>query len=165
MIEELDQALKHYAEIAKQTTGRDVTERPGAGAAGGLGAGLLFFTSSQLRPGVQIVLEATNFAEKVKLADLVITGEGCTDSQTAYGKAPVGVAKIAQHYNVPALCLSGSLGPGCEDVLQQGISGIMSIIPKPMTLDECMGSADELVYVATARLCRLVNVGITMSHR
>ena len=164
MIDELDQALKHYAEIAKQTTGRDVAERPGAGAAGGLGAGLLFFTSSQLRPGVQIVLEATSFAEKVKLADLVITGEGCTDSQTAHGKAPVGVAKIAQYYNVPVLCLSGSLGPGCEDVLQQGVGGIMSITPKPMTLDECMGSADELVYAATARLCRIVNVGIRMSH-
>ena len=73
MINELDQGLKHYADIAKQITGRDVAECPGAGAAGGLGAGLLFFTSSQLRPGVQIVLEATSFAEKVKLADRVIT--------------------------------------------------------------------------------------------
>jgi len=116
VIDELDQALKHYAEVAKQNTGRDVAERPGAGAAGGLGAGLLFFTSSRLRPGVQIVLEATSFAEKVKLADLVITGEGCTDFQTAHGKAPVGVAKIAQLYNVPTLCLSGSLGTGCEAV-------------------------------------------------
>ncbi len=164
MIEELDQALKHYAEIAKQTTGREVAERPGAGAAGGLGAGLLFFTPSQLKPGVQIVLEATNFSEKVRLVDLVITGEGCTDLQTAHGKAPVGVAKIAQDYNVPAVCLSGSLGPGYDDVLQQGIGGIMSIIPKPMTLEECMGSADELIYAATTRLCRLVNIGITMSH-
>ena len=164
MIEELDQALKHYAEIAIQTTGREVAERPGAGAAGGLGAGLLFFTPSQLKPGVQIVLEATNFSEKVRLVDLVITGEGCTDLQTAHGKAPVGVAKIAQDYNVPAVCLSGSLGPGYDDVLQQGIGGIMSIIPKPMTLEECMGSADELIYAATTRLCRLVNIGITMSH-
>jgi len=164
IINDLDQALKHYADIAKQTTGRDVAERPGAGAAGGLGAGLLLFTPSQLRPGVQIVLEATGFAEKVKQADLVITGEGCTDSQTAHGKAPVGVAKIAQHYNVPTLCLSGSLGSGCEDVLQQGIGGVMSIIARPMTLDECMGSADELVYEATARLCRLVRVGIAMAN-
>ncbi|HWQ43237.1 MAG TPA: glycerate kinase [Desulfosporosinus sp.] len=164
MIMELDQGLKHYAEIAKRTTGRDVAECPGAGAAGGLGAGLLFFTPSQLKPGVQIVLEATNFAGMVKLADLVITGEGRTDSQTAHGKAPVGVAKIAQRYNVPVLCLSGSLGPGSDDVLQQGIGGLMSIIPKPMTLEECMGSADELVYAATDRLCRLVKIGITMSH-
>jgi glycerate kinase len=165
MVEELDQVLKHYGEIAKQATKRDVAEVPGAGAAGGLGAGLMFFTSSQLRPGVEIVLEATNFEEKVKQADFVITGEGCTDFQTAHGKAPVGVAKIAQKYNAPTLCLSGGLGRGSEDVLQQGIGGLMSIVPRPMTLDECMDCAEELVYTATARLCQLVNVGMNMTEK
>ncbi len=164
MVEELDQVLRHYASIAKETTGRDVADSAGAGAAGGLGAGLLFFTPSQLRPGVEIVLEATCFEEIVKRADLVITGEGCTDFQTAHGKAPVGVAKIAQKYKVPTVCISGGLGHGWEDVLQQGIGGLMSIVPKPMTLEECMRCADELVYAATSRLCRLVKVGIDNSH-
>lgn len=163
MIEELDQALKHYSYITKVTTGKDVAERPGAGAAGGLGAGLMIFTSAQVKPGVQIVLEATDFEEKVKHADFVITGEGRTDFQTAHGKAPVGVATLAQKYNVPTICLSGGLGTGYEDVLQKGIKGLMSIVAEPMTLEECIDSAAELVQAAASRLCQIIQVGMNMS--
>lgn len=162
MVAELDQALKHYAEIATVTLGKNVAECAGAGAAGGLGAGLLFFTPAQLRPGVDIVLEATNFATKVQQADLVITGEGNTDFQTAYGKAPVGIAKIAKMYNVPVICLSGGLGRGHDDVLQQGIDGLMSIVPKPMSLAECMTNAADLIQASAARLCRLIAVGMKL---
>jgi glycerate 2-kinase len=163
MVAELDQALEKFASVAKVATGKSVAECAGAGAAGGLGAGLLFFTNAQLRPGVQIVLEATGFNNIVKEADLVITGEGCTDFQTAHGKAPVGVAKIAKQFNVPVVCLSGGLGRGCETVLLQGIDGLMSILPQPMTLDECMGCAAELVQASTIRLCRLIDIGMGMS--
>lgn len=164
IVAELDAALRRYAEIASGATGRkDIAGCPGAGAAGGLGAGLLFFTNAQLRPGVEIVLEAIHFTEAVRKADLVITGEGSTDFQTAFGKAPVGVAKVAREAGVPVLCLSGSLGKGCDDVLSHGIGGLMSIIPKPMTLGECINSAAELVREATARLCRLVAVGKSLS--
>lgn len=162
MVDELDQALRHYSDIARSITGKDVADYPGAGAAGGLGAGLLFYTSAQLRSGVQIVLEATDFEEKVKQADLVITGEGRTDFQTAHGKAPVGVAQIAIRYKVPVICLSGGLGAGNEEVYQKGISGLMSIVPYPMNLEECMDSAAELVQEATNRLCRIISVGIGM---
>lgn len=160
MVLELDQALRHYASIAKAATGIDIAECPGAGAAGGLGAGLMFFTSAELKPGVQIVLEAADFEQKVRQADLVITGEGLTDFQTAYGKAPVGVAMLAEKYNVPTVCLSGGLGKGYEDVLKNGIKGLMSIVPQPMTLKDCMDSASELVQAATIRLCQLIKVGI-----
>ncbi|GAB6174218.1 glycerate kinase [Paradesulfitobacterium aromaticivorans] len=163
MVTELDQALKHFADLAKSTTGKDVAETPGAGAAGGLGAGLLIFTPAELRLGIQIILEAAGFEDKVKHADLVITGEGRTDMQTAHGKAPVGVAALAQKYKVPTLCLSGGLGPGHEYVLQHGIAGLMSIVPQPMTLEECLAAADELVGAATARLCRLVKVGMHLN--
>lgn len=159
MVAELDAALANYAAVAKAVTAKDVAEFPGAGAAGGLGAGLLLFTSAQLKPGVQIILETTGFKDLVQQADLVITGEGETDFQTAFGKAPVGVAKIAAQYNVPAICLSGGLGNGYEDVLQHGIAGFMSIVPKPMTLDECMSSAAHLIRGATVRMCRLLEVG------
>lgn len=159
MVAELDAALRHYALIASAATGRHMAECPGAGAAGGLGAGLLFFTEAKLRPGVEIVLEVTGFHEAVRKADLVITGEGSTDFQTAFGKAPVGVAKVAREAGVPVICLSGSLGSGAEDVLAQGIGGMMSIIAKPMTLKECIESADELVQQAAARLCRLLLLG------
>ena len=160
IIAELDAALAHYANIAKQTTGKDIAENSGAGAAGGLGAGLLFFTAAQLKPGVEIVLEATGFDDMVKKAQLVVTGEGRTDFQTAFGKAPVGVAKVAKKYNVPTLCLSGGLGQGHKDVLEQGIDGVSSIIPRPITLEECMENASELIEDGTERLCRLVSVGM-----
>lgn len=81
-----------------------MAQRRGAAAAGGLGAGLKIFTLAELRPGIEIVLEATGFEEKVKQADLEITGEGRTDFQTAHGKAPVGVARLAQKHRVPTLC-------------------------------------------------------------
>lgn len=163
MITQLDQALSRFAAIAAEATGKDVLNHPGAGAAGGLGAGLLFFTNAKLMPGVDIVLSATGFADIVKEADFIITGEGATDFQTAFGKAPVGVAKIAKQYNVPAVCLSGSLGKDCDDVLKHGIDGLMSIAPRPISLDECIGSADILIEQATARLCRLIAVGQKIS--
>ena len=90
MISELDEALGHFADKVQTATGRDAAETPGAGAAGGLGAGLLFFTNAELKPGVEIVLEAIGFEKVVKSAQLVITGEGRTDAQTAFGKAPAG---------------------------------------------------------------------------
>lgn len=159
IIDELDKALDQYAAIAKAATGKDIAECAGAGAAGGLGAGLMFFTNAQLRPGVDIVLEATRFAEIVQQADLVITGEGNTDFQTAFGKAPVGVAKVAGQYRVPVVCLSGGLGEGSCHVLDQGINALMSIVPSPMALEECIASANELVEAAAVRLCRILAVG------
>jgi len=159
MAAHLDAALGIYAQAALRATGRDVASHPGSGAAGGMGAGLLFFTGARLRPGIQIVLEACSFKEKMAGVDLVITGEGRTDRQTASGKAPVGVARAAAPFKVPVICLSGALGPGSEAVLQEGISALMSIAPGPMSLEECMADAARLLEEATARLCRLVLVG------
>ena len=155
-VEVLDSALSHFARCAKTATGRDVAERPGAGAAGGLGAGLLFFTNARLRPGVEIVLEAVGFADVVRDADFVITGEGRTDFQTAFGKAPVGVAKVAKQFGVPVFCLSGGLGEGADDVLAHGIDATLSICDGPMALDECMRAGGALIESAAARLCRVV---------
>ncbi|HAA04843.1 MAG TPA: glycerate kinase [Syntrophobacteraceae bacterium] len=160
MVVELDGALKHYARVARRATGKDVTDIPGAGAAGGLGAGLLLFTQAKLRSGVDIVLEATSFADIVQHADLVITGEGNTDVQTAHGKAPLGVARVARQFDVPVVCLSGGLGEGSEAVLEQGIDALMSIMAKPASLDECMATARELLQAAAARVCRIIRVGM-----
>jgi glycerate kinase len=160
MVAELDKALSCFAMIAREATGRDVATVPGAGAAGGLGAGLLFFTPARLRPGVEIVLEATGFDELVRGADLVFTGEGRTDFQTAMGKAPVGVAAAAKRHGVPVVCLSGGLGPGADDVLSLGIDALVSTAPGPMLLEEAMERAAELVEMATARTCRLLRLGM-----
>lgn len=162
MVAELDAALKNYADAAVKTTGKQVADYPGAGAAGGLGAGLLFFTNAKLRPGVEIVLETTGFDGLVAEADLVITGEGRTDFQTAFGKAPVGVARIAKKYNKPVVCLSGGLGQGYADVFDQGINGVMSCVPQPMSLEECMEQGADFVEAATERLCRLIQTGMQM---
>lgn len=165
MVIELDAALKKFATKAGKATGKDVAEYPGAGAAGGLGAGLLFFTNATLRPGVEIILETTGFETLVKSAQFVITGEGRTDFQTAFGKAPVGVAKLAKKYNVPTLCLSGSLGQGHEDVLTQGIDGLMSTTPGPMTLNECMERGEEFIEMGAKRLCQVIKVGMQIEER
>ena len=155
-VAELDAALGHFALCARRATGRNVAETPGAGAAGGLGAGLLFFTAARLRPGVDIVLEAVGFADLVKDAAFVITGEGRTDFQTAFGKAPVGVAKVAKANGIPVFCLSGGLGEGADDVLALGIDAVMSICDRPMTLDECMGGALDMIEAGSTRLCRII---------
>jgi len=160
MVRELDLALGVYARVAAAATGRDVAGLPGAGAAGGLGAGLLWFTPARLRPGVQIVLEATGFEAMMAGADLVVTGEGRTDAQTAMGKAPVGVAAVAQRHGVPVVCLSGGLIAGADDVLACGIDALASIVPAPMGLEECVDRGAELIEGAAARVCRLVRVGM-----
>jgi len=159
MIDELDKALGNYATIAGSVTGKNIMNYPGAGAAGGLGAGLLFFTNAKLRSGVDIVLEVTKFATAVVNAQLVITGEGRTDFQTVYGKAPVGVAKLAKKYHVPVICLSGGLGKGADDVLNHGVDALLSITSRPMTLEECMKNGSVLIEAATIRICRLLKMG------
>jgi glycerate kinase len=164
-VRELDAALARYAEVARAVTGRDVAETPGAGAAGGLGAGLLFFTPARLRPGVELVLAATRFAEALEGAALVITGEGRTDAQTAMGKAPAGVAAAARANGVPVVCLSGSLGDGWEAVLDAGIDAVACIARGPLSLEESMRRAPELAEEAAARVCRMVKVGKRMGAR
>jgi len=128
-----------------------------------LGAGLLFFTPARLRPGVEIVLEATGFDSLVRGADLVISGEGRTDFQSAMGKAPVGVAAAAKRHGVPVLCLSGGLGDGADDVLAKGIDALATVVPGPMALDDCMRQGALLVEAAAARICRLIQLGAKLN--
>jgi len=162
MVQELDAALAAFAGMAARATGRDVAAVPGAGAAGGLGAGLLFFTPARLRPGVEIVLEAVGFEARVRGADLVFTGEGRTDAQTAMGKAPVGVAAAAKRQGVPVVCLSGGLGDGAEAVLARGIDALAALPPGPMSLEACLAGGAPLLEAAAARACRLLKVGFSL---
>jgi glycerate kinase len=163
-IRALDAALATFAAVAARTTGRDLADLPGAGAAGGLGAGLLWFTPARLRPGVDIVLEVTDFEAKVRDAHLVVTGEGLTDAQTAMGKAPAGVARIARHHGVPVLCLSGGLGEGAEAVLACGVDGLASLVARPMDLEACMAQGAPLLEAAAARVFRLLVLGAALAR-
>ncbi|WP_114766787.1 glycerate kinase [Vibrio rhodolitus] len=141
MVEQLDYNLAHYASIIERTTGKDVTNQAGAGAAGGLGATLLGLLTASLRPGIQIVIEATNLAEVVKDAALVITGEGRIDSQTIHGKTPMGVAQTAKLYDLPVIGIAGSLASDCNVVHQHGIDAVFSVVPGAVDLPSALKQA------------------------
>lgn len=153
----LDSNMRHYARILQEQLGKDVAPVPGAGAAGGLGAGLLAFCGATLKSGVDTVLDAVNFDQHVLDADLVITGEGRIDFQSAFGKLPVGVAKRAKAAaNVPVIAVVGSIGQGAEAVYEHGITSTISIVDKPMTLDNAINDAPRLIANAAERVIRIV---------
>lgn len=160
MVEALDAALANYAAIAEKTLGKSVKDTPGAGAAGGLGAGLMLFTQTELRPGIDIILEVNEFDQALQGASLMLTGEGQTDFQTARGKAPVGAAKWAKKYDIPVVCISGGLGKGADEVLAYGIDALASIAPRPISLEDCIAQGEQLLEEATERICRLVNIQV-----
>ncbi len=160
MVERLDQGLARLAEVMRRDLGRDVEQVPGAGAAGGLGGGLLGFLGATLRRGVEIVVEAANLPAKLAGADLCITGEGGTDFQTVRGKTPMGVAQAAKAHGVPVICISGGLGREYRQVYAVGIDAVTSMLPGPMALDEAMARGAELLEDATERALRLVAVGL-----
>ncbi|WP_342750533.1 glycerate kinase [Termitidicoccus mucosus] len=137
MVAVLDRGLAQFAAVIKAHTGRDIDAEPGAGAAGGMGGGLLAFLGARLQPGIALVLETLRFENLLDGASLVITGEGRMDAQTAMGKAPQGVAAAAARRGVPVIALAG----GVEDtaaINRIGIAGVFSIMPRPMSLQDAM---------------------------
>ncbi len=128
MVAQLDENLAHYAQVIRQTNGKEVIGQAGAGAAGGLGAALLGLFDADLRPGINIVMDAVNLCEVVKDADLVITGEGRIDSQTIHGKTPVGVARTAKMYDLPVIGIAGSIAKDCHVVHDHGIDAVYSVV-------------------------------------
>jgi glycerate kinase len=154
MVCELDKGLENFAAKIREYINADIRDLPGAGAAGGLGGGLVAFLNARLEPGIKIMTEATGLKDKIRDARLVFTGEGRTDSQTAYGKVPLGVARIAKQYGIPVICLSGGLGDGIEALYDEGISCFFSIADKPMTLDDAMRNGAELLTASAENLMR-----------
>lgn len=156
MVKILDKNLRHLANIIKKDLSKDILKVPGSGAAGGLGAALMAFLDGKCFSGIDIVMKLTNFEEKVKSSDLIITGEGSTDYQTMFGKVPCGVAEIAKKYKKPVICISGSLGEGYEELYTKGMVALFSIVNKPMSLEEAMKKGGELLKKATENIMRLV---------
>ena len=159
MVVKLDAALAHYADVIKRDLGIDVSDVPGAGAAGGLGAGLIVFLKARVLPGVDIVIEATGLAEHLKEASLVFTAEGRIDSQTACGKVPVGVARKAKNFGLPVIVIVGEIADGYQAVYQQGIDAVFSIAPGPISLDQSMVEAEKLTTDLAERATRLFMCG------
>ena len=159
LVEQLDAALKNFAEVVERDIGTSINAVPGSGAAGGLGGGMMAFLEGSLRAGVDIVLDHVGLDEKMKGADLVITGEGRIDFQTVYNKAPIGVARRAKERNIPVIAVCGSVGKGFENVHAEGIDAVVSILTAPMTLDEATARAGELIADAVAETMRSMKAG------
>lgn len=156
MIEELDAALAHFAEVVERDLGKDVASLPGAGAAGGAGAGLVAFLDARLVRGAPLVVEAAGFDRALEGAAVVMSGEGRVDGQTAYGKGPAEVATRSARAGVPVVLLAGALGEGWETVLEAGVTAVLPLAERPGTEEEMERDAEGLVERAAERACRLL---------
>jgi glycerate kinase len=161
----LDGNLDHFSRIVARDLGVDVREQPGAGAAGGLGFGLVAFAGGRLQPGAALVIEAIGLAERLRHADLCLTGEGAMDVSSAHGKATVAVARLACSFGCPTMALAGTIDPGAEAVLNEGIDAYFSICPGPIALDEAIEHAGELIEHAAEQAVRAFLAGRRSGQR
>jgi glycerate kinase len=160
MVLQLDNGLKEFAQTILKELQIDISDVPGAGAAGGLGGGFLAFLQGELKPGIDIVLEEVNLREKLNGVDFVITGEGRMDFQSVMGKAPVGVAKYAKEKDIPVIAIAGGVSDDAEEVHNYGIDSVFSIMNYPMSLEEAMNPerAKILVQKNIQEIFRLIKV-------
>ena len=159
MVAALDRGLRNLARRMREDLGRDVELAEGAGAAGGLGAGLVAFLGATLRRGVDIVLGAVGFEKKLRGARVVFTGEGRADIQSAYGKAVSGVARMAKSHRVPCILLAGGIGEGAARLHDEGVTAIFSIADGPAAEDEMMSGAAALLRRASEQATRTFLAG------
>lgn len=164
MVKLLDQGLAHLAYKISEQLNIDIKDVPGAGAAGGCGAGLLAFLSAELKPGVKIILDAMGLEQLMNGIDLVLTGEGHTDGQTAYGKAPAGIASMAKKYDLPVICISGGLGLDSDLLYERGVDAMFDVTPHPMDLSEAMENTEQYIIKTTSAVMRTLRLA-TLGNR
>jgi glycerate kinase len=148
----LEHGLEQLAYKAHRT---DLINRPGAGAAGGLGFGMMAFFNASLVPGIEVVMETLKLRERLKGTDLCLTGEGRFDEQSAYGKTPVGVARLCKELAVPCVVVAGSIGHGADRSAREGVAAVFAASDGPHTLEDAMSSAPELVASTVEQIVRL----------
>lgn len=156
MIARLDQNLAHYAAVIRESIGRDVEHEPGAGAAGGLGAGLMAFTNCQTQPGAQIVIAENHLEEQLADADFVFTGEGGTDFQTKFGKTPYAVAQVARKRGIPVYTVAGSLGEGIDSLYDAGFDAIFGILDTVCSLPDALKHGPTNVARTCENIARVI---------
>ena len=164
MVEQLDAALAHFADIVKRDAGRDIAHSPGAGAGGGIAAAMVVFLNGQLRPGIEIVTEAVGLDEKVRDADLVVTGEGRIDGQTVNGKTPMGVATVARRHGKPVVAIGGSLAQDADAVHAAGIEVVVAAVARPCSVAEALAAADANLRRAARNLAAALALGARLGH-
>lgn len=164
-VKTLDDNLKYFGELIKTQLKKDVSDKPGAGAAGGLGAALMAFTRATTKRGVDLVVKVTELEKHLKGADLVITGEGRVDFQTAFGKTPAGVAKAAKKFKVPVIAIGGALADDARGVFEHGIHGLDSAVCQPMSLEDALKNSKKYLELAGERVIRTVLIGKKMAKK
>jgi glycerate kinase len=156
MVRLLDANLEHFAEVIREQLGKEVSEVPGAGAAGGLGAGLMAFLDARLAGGFDLVAQTVALEEKIIKADLVITGEGKMDAQTQYGKTPFGVARLARKHQKPVIGVAGTLADGAEVLYNKGFSVLIPILDRPGDLTYALDQGARLLEQTGERIGRFL---------
>ena len=157
----LDDHLRHYAGVVQAELGLDLMEVPGAGAAGGLGFGLMAFLGGRLARGIDLVIAYSGLEEQVRQADWVWTGEGSIDAQTAYGKTPLGVALVAKKYGKPVIALAGRVGGDIDGLYSQGIAAIFGIVDGASTLPDALAAGPANIERTAANVVRLLETART----
>ena len=158
MVNLLDNNLKHYANVIKEQIGKDVLDVVGAGAAGGLGAGLMAFFNGTLKKGIEMVIEYTGLENEIKEADMVWTGEGSIDFQTQYGKTPLGVATVAKKYDKPVIAFAGRVGEDIDILYEKGIDSIFGIIKDVTSIEEALEKGQENMEKTAENVIRLMSL-------
>lgn len=158
----LDENLLHIGNLIEKDLGVNVLDIKGGGAAGGLGAGMVAFFGAKLRPGVDIIFDTLSVEEKIKDADLIITGEGQFDISSTYNKAPAAIAKLGKKYNIPTIGISGSFGEGFEKLDEFGILSKSTLINKISSLDDNIKDAGNLLKIASLEQLKAVKIGMNL---
>lgn len=158
MIIKLDNALSHFGDIAYKILHKEIKSARGAGAAGGMGAGLLLLPQVSLRKGIDIVLNYTQLERHIVDADLVITGEGKMDRQSIFGKTPIGIAKLAKRYKKPVIAIVGSTGEGYEIVYHHGIDAIFTSIRNTKGLAYALKNAKQNISTTAENIARILEI-------
>lgn len=156
MVEILDRNLNYFADLVKQQLNIDVKNIAGAGAAGGLGFGLMVFVAAKIRSGVEIIIEETQLAEKIAQADYVFTGEGGIDFQTKFGKTPFGVAQVAKRLNKPVIACAGYIGQGIEELYAEGFTAILGIVDGACDLQTALKNGERNLERTCENVARLL---------
>lgn len=158
----IENGMKNYENIILQTTGMDMSQVQGSGAAGGLGAALVAFLGATLKPGIETILDFVGFDELLEGTNLVITGEGKIDGQSIYGKVPVGIAQRCLPKGIKVAAIVGAIGTDADKVYDYGISSIMSTYSKDMTLEDALANSKDLLLDAADRMFRFIKTGMSI---
>lgn len=156
MVAQLDHSLAHYADVVKHQLNKDIRDVPGAGAAGGLGAGLLIFTKATLQKGIEIVIEYTKLKDELQHADFVFTGEGGIDFQTKFGKTPFGVAQAAKLFDKKVIAIAGYIGEGVESLYEAGFDAIFGIVPGASGIEKLLAEGPQNVERTCENIARVL---------